>query len=168
MKVSLDSSMIPNHEKMGNCDIQVMSSNEDLYLMVNSSDKKRFGVKQRFGIKGNLIPPQEYLQEIMTKKNELHEAKKAEKEVKPEIDSRHCKDPTLVIPLDPDQGVFVFGSSKGVYDDKVRRARGDKRFRLSKEEVLKMIYELFNKQARWSLKALGIETQQPEVYYYYI
>eukprot|EP00826_Nyctotherus_ovalis_P024525 TRINITY_DN1895_c0_g1_i3.p3 TRINITY_DN1895_c0_g1~~TRINITY_DN1895_c0_g1_i3.p3 ORF type:complete len:174 (+),score=41.01 TRINITY_DN1895_c0_g1_i3:328-849(+) len=146
---------------MEECTIQQASS-DDLHLLVHSAKHRQYGIKGAFGMRGTLIPPPELLVALMSKKHATMEAKKAEREVKPVVDPKTRRDPMYTCPLDPNHDDFVFGASKGTREDRIRKGRGERRVRTSRDEVLIMIYDLFNKRPYWTLKALGLETQQPE------
>ncbi len=140
-----------------------MGSSDDLNLLVHNSHKKQFGLRGKIGMRGVAIPPAGLMQEVVAERTQMMEAKKRDNEVKPVIDPKKRKDPVLIVPLDPDQSDYVFGPMRGVTEDKRRREKGEKRVRGTREEVLRMVFEKFQERPYWTLKALGIATQQPEV-----
>jgi len=154
--------MVSSDVKMEDCAI-LESNSEDLHLLVHDPQSKNYGIKGAFGKRCTLIPPPELLTALMSKKNKIREDKKAAQEVKPIIDPKDQRDAIASFPLDPNHDIYVFGASKGVRDDRARRYRGEKRVKATPEEAYEMIYENFKKQPYWTLKALGIATQQPDV-----
>lgn len=154
--------MVSSDMQMEECAIQ-QGNAEDLHLLVHGPQERRYWIKGAFGMRGTLIAPSKLLTALAIKKNAILEEKKAESEVKPIVDYKDRRDPVLTIPLDPSHNEFVYGSSEGVHEENMRRSRGERRVRAPPEVVFRMIFDKFKERSYWTLKALGVALQQPDV-----
>ena len=157
--------MLSNGSKFTECEVRPMAMNGDMHLLVQNVHKKQYSLKGKFDMRGVTIPSDSLMQEVIVERTGLMEAKKRENEVKPivKVSKIGRKEPKLEVPLDSEHADYVYGSMKGVYEDKRRREKGEKRVRGTREEVLRMVFDKFEEQTCWTLSALGVATQQPEV-----
>ena len=161
--MDLSAIKLPGGVKLPESAVCPMSNSDDLYLMIHSTQKKAYGLKGKIGMRGGVQPPAEAMKNLVIAKKEMIEAKKRENEVQPLVDPKHKKDPTMSFALSKDQLFYVHNNAKAAGEEMRRKAKGEKRTQASKDEVLRMILQKFNQQQYWTLKSMGIETQQPEV-----
>ncbi len=164
MMMNIDSVTLPNGCKLGDCQVNPLGAQEDLYLMGHNTAKKEYKLHGKVGLRTGTTLSAEGMHALITAKNAMEEIKKRENEVRPVVNPKERRDVSMTFRLYEDQAEYVYGKSEGAKREKMRREKGEKRVRETDENAIRMIYEKFEEKPFWTLKNLGVATQQPDVF----